>query len=55
MMSVVILINGQPVMARSCRRIAKWKYRVDDGTLLQHAESEGAVKLAIKLLKTVRD
>jgi hypothetical protein len=62
MISVAILINGKPIMARSAHRRtarhAKGKeqcYMVDDGTLVYHNPDDGAVALCIKLLQTIKE
>lgn len=64
MITVAILINGQPTLARSARNVsgkghdsAKFAdvYAVDDGTRLEHWRKDGAVKLAAKLLKTIKE
>lgn len=61
MISVAICINGQPIMARSAvntghqDRSGRHCYRVDDGSKVMHAREAGAVALAIKLLKTIKE
>lgn len=60
MITVAILINGQPIMARSAVNVAGQKgevctYRADDGRIIMHKESEGAVKLAIELLRGIKE
>ena len=70
MISVVILINGQPIMARAavntgCKPMEPPKigepesgeimYRVDDGSFVNHNPDDGAVPLAIKLLQTIQE
>jgi hypothetical protein len=61
MISVVIAINGQPVMARSATNIGDvqpkghCRYLVDDGSTITHRVDDGAVKLAIELLKTIKE
>lgn len=57
MISVVILINGQPIIARSAvnRRAELGVYVVDDGSHVEHNPDDGAVALAIKLLQTVKE
>lgn len=59
-MSVVILINGRPIMARSATRIkgdpdGRAVYQVDDGSKINHEPKDGAVKLAIEMLKTIKE
>lgn len=54
MLTVSILINGQPLYTRSCYR-EKWgKYRVDDSSVIEHKYDDGAVVLAQKLLETIK-
>jgi hypothetical protein len=61
MISVVILINGSPIMARSATNTLKETpdgsniYKCDTGDQIIHKRSDGAVKLAIKLLKTIKE
>lgn len=53
MLTVSILINGQPLFTRSCFREEVGKYRVDDGSIIEHNYNDGAIKLAHKLLDTM--
>ena len=58
--TVAILINGHPIMARSAVNISegnkgKQRYKVDDGTILEHEYEKGVVKLAIELLKAIKE
>lgn len=53
MLTVAILKNGNPLMARSAHRIEPGVYKCDDGTIIQHDFDDGAVELAIKLLRTI--
>lgn len=59
MLTVAILINGQPLVARSavnqCRMndSGETAYRVDTGAIIYHRPEEGAVELAKKLLDTI--
>ena len=60
MITVAILINGQPIMARSAvrkKRVGKYGclYEVDDGSYITHKPKDGAIKLAIELLKTIKE
>ena len=61
MISVIIAINGNPIMARSAVRTEdedvnnKATYKIDDGTIIRHNPGDGAVNLAIKLLKTIKE
>jgi len=61
MITVAILINGNPIMARSAHNTGKeispgcYEYRVDDGSQIIHRRDAGAVPLAIKLLKTIKE
>lgn len=53
MLTVSILINGQPLYTRSCFREEEGIYRVDDGSVILHNYNDGAVLLAHKLLDTM--
>jgi hypothetical protein len=57
MLSVSIFINGRPIYTRSVvnRRREKGVYICDDGTEIKHDPKDGAVKLAIKALKTMKE
>jgi len=62
MISVAIMINGNPIMARSAVNQGKPKlhdgtveYLVDDGTRLYHKPGEGAIVLAKMLLDTIKE
>ena len=64
MITVAILINGQPIMARSARNTGftrpckgDWKtiYNCDDGSQVLHNPEDGAVALAIKMLRTIKE
>jgi hypothetical protein len=57
MLTVAILINGNPIMARSVvnRLNEKGVYVCDDGTEIQHDPEDGAVALAIKALQTIKE
>ena len=60
MLTVAILINGQPLMARSARNIQSCNdgtclYFLDDGSYVRHNPNAGAVALAIELLKTIKE
>jgi hypothetical protein len=58
--TVAILINGQPIIARSAvnrgpsDREGFTRYEVDDGSTLLHRRDDGAVALAIAMLGTVK-
>jgi hypothetical protein len=63
MITVAILINGNPFMARSARKMERkdgdyrtgiQRYRVDTGEIIKHRYEDGAVELAHKLLDTIR-
>lgn len=55
MLTVSILINGQPLYTRSCFR-EKWgKYKCDNGDIITHNYDDGAVALAHKLLDTITE
>lgn len=60
--TVAILINGRPILARSAVNItpeqpysAVHKYKVDDGSVVEHIRSDGCVVLAHKLLDTIKE
>lgn len=61
MITVAILINGQPIMARSATNTGeqvdkgRMVYRVDTGELIYHNPEDGAVALAMMLLKTIKE
>lgn len=57
MISVMILINGNPIMGRSAVNKIKetGHYICDDGSKIKHDPDDGAVKLAIKMLKTIKE
>lgn len=62
MITVSILINGQPLFTRSAVNILELaerpgtcRYRLDTGEELVHKRSDGAVSLAIKMLKTIKE
>ena len=59
MITVAILINGNPILARSATNVAdldngECKYRVDTGDTIRHRPDDGAVALAHKLLDTIK-
>lgn len=58
MITVAILINGQPLFTRSGYRINGDRnevctYHLDDGTFIKHNYQDGAVSLAHKMLDTI--
>ena len=59
MLTVAVYINSVPVIVRSCRNVADdgklAVYSVDDGRTIRHEPKGGAVKLAIALLKGVKN
>ena len=60
MITVAILINGNPIAARSAVNIEECasgyhKYKLDDGKTLLHRREDGAVKLAIEMLKSIKE
>lgn len=61
MITVAILINGNPIMARSAvntgceNEKGEIAYRVDDGSEVIHNPEDGAVELALKLLATIQE
>lgn len=59
MISVMILINGKPIMGRSAtntlrKRGKKTIYKCDDGASILHDPEDGAVVLAHKLLDRLK-
>ena len=62
MITVTILINGNPILTRSARNLGQSEdnpdlcfYKVDDATIVAHKPSDGAVALAHKLLDTIKE
>lgn len=57
MLTVSILINNKPLFTRTVvNRIKETgHYICDDGTQIKHNPNNGAVKLAIKALKTIKE
>lgn len=60
MITVAIMINGRPIMARSAVNTAKTRrgktvYRLDTGKDLLHNPDDGAVKLAKMMLDSIED
>ena len=61
MITVQILINGQVILARSARNVdprvgaEESTYKVDDGSIIKYKRDDGAVKLAKKMLDTIRE
>ena len=60
MISVSIAINSEPIFARSAVNRGEQpsgytKYEVDDGSTLLHKPDDGAVALAIQMLKTIKE
>lgn len=59
MITVAIFINGKPVTARTAvnQRTTDGvtEYKVDDGRVVKHRRTDGAVKLAIKLLEGIKE
>lgn len=55
MLTVAILKNGHPLMARSAVNKLKTEgvYICDDGTRIEHDPKDGAVALAKKMLDTI--
>ena len=59
MITVTIFINGSPIFTRSARNQSKVKnsktlYKVDDGSEIWHKRDDGAIKLAKKMLDTIK-
>lgn len=60
MITVSILINGQPLYTRSAFRLEGkqgevCKYKCDDGSIITHNYDDGAVELGHKLLNTIKE
>lgn len=62
MITVSIFINGKPIFTRSAhRRTKRWNkdgkyaYLVDTGETVYHKYEDGAVKLAKKMLDTIKE
>ena len=59
MITVSILINGQPIFTRSAVRTYEHKgvgtYLSDDGINLFHRINDGAIPLAIQMLKLIQE
>ena len=61
MITVAILINGNPIMARSATNTlvetatGEHIYFCDSGEKIKHKRDAGAVSLAIKMLKTIKE
>lgn len=62
MITVSISINGEPIYARTAVNVTQKPtefgpnlYRLDDGRLITHERQSGAVKLAIEMLKTIKE
>ena len=60
MITVAILINGHPIIARSATRVEEEiiegvtnTYKIDTGEIINHMYNEGVVVLAKKLLDTI--
>lgn len=60
MITVAILINGNPILAKAAvnegykNERGETAYKTDSGEIVFHYRSEGAVALAQKLLETIR-
>lgn len=59
MITVNILINGQPIFTRSAVRVVTRptynKYELDTGETIIHRYEDGAVVLAKKMLETIKE
>lgn len=61
MITVAILINGNPIVARNATNQSErnekgeTKYKTDSGEIIWHHREDGAVHLAHKLLDTIRN
>ena len=57
MLTVSIFINGSPIYTRTVvNRLEETEHYIcDDGSKIKHREADGAVKLAIKALQTIKE
>jgi hypothetical protein len=61
MITVSILINGQPIFTRTAVNIGnaddgiRSAYELDTGQIIEHERKAGAVKLAMAMLKTIKE
>lgn len=61
MLSVSIFMNGNPIYTRTVVNISRARkpgpcvYKLDDGQEIVHDPDDGAVPLAIKMLKTIHE
>jgi hypothetical protein len=57
MMTISILINGEPIFTRSVvNRIKETGYYIsDDGKKIKHNPKDGVIPLAIKALQNVKE
>lgn len=62
MITVSIMINGQPIFTRSAHRRTKrhakgnqQAYLLDDNSVVYHDIDKGAIPLAIKMLKSIKE
>ncbi len=62
MITVSILINGQPIYTRSAVNIGRIDtadpshcYELDDGSVLKHKRGDGAIALAKMMLDTIHE
>lgn len=58
MITVAVLINGQPIYTRSARNMSKEKagktlYKTDAGDEIWHHRKRGAIPLAIQMLESI--
>lgn len=57
MLTVSVSINGEPIYTRTVvnRLEEEGAYICDDGSKIAHDPRDGAVRLAIKALKTIKE
>lgn len=63
LITVTVSINGTPILLRSATNVTKpgvpdsedHIYKVDDGRIIRHRRDKGAAKLAIEMLKGIKE
>ncbi len=59
MITIAILINGEPIHACSTTRIKEggdevYEYKIDDGSIVKHKYNDGTIVLVKKMLDTIK-